>query len=426
MKIRNLVIISILVLSVFLVACQNADEAVAGQAYAVTYSGALMVGSCERSGDQNTDPFVRGNTTYVTTRGVSYTKLDRCSSAQKMIKVLCQSNATGVYIVNQMITCDNGCDSTLGTCRQSAVTCTDSDGADYTRKGTVSYNGITYTDTCGSTTLVTEYTCVNNVNKKVVKSCRTLYGNNSKCVDGACTVPSTCTDSDGGQNALVKGAVNNDASMTDICEGTIGVQEWYCDASIGNLPNDRSLDCPAGTSCTDGACVAACQNISLGLGCHAANPNKVINMVRDSCTSVYYNETIMDCSISGQTCGYVSGVAGCYPYCEDLTPLSKSCVGYYVGAYTLVNLTFTDNCITPYDRIPVFQYTKRCPTGTTCQNGACVGPACTAINMTYACVDNVAINTTTTSCGVEYGRNNCSTTYPPRTCYSGQDYAYCG
>ncbi|MBT4935442.1 hypothetical protein HOL21_03450 [Candidatus Woesearchaeota archaeon] len=65
----------------------------------------------------------------------------------------------------------------------------------------------------------------------------------------------TCTDSDGGLMRELKGVVNDDPALTDECEGTTDVREWYCDEN--GLPQDMSLACDNG--CVDGACLVAAQ-----------------------------------------------------------------------------------------------------------------------------------------------------------------------
>jgi hypothetical protein len=66
------------------------------------------------------------------------------------------------------------------------------------------------------------------------------------------TVHLPCTDSDGGENELLKGMVRRGAETGyDSCEGTATVREFYC------LPSDKIswklIQCPKG--CQDGACI---------------------------------------------------------------------------------------------------------------------------------------------------------------------------
>jgi hypothetical protein len=66
------------------------------------------------------------------------------------------------------------------------------------------------------------------------------------------TVHLPCTDSDGGENELVKGMVRRGAETGyDSCEGTATVREFYC------MPSDKIswklIQCPKG--CSDGACI---------------------------------------------------------------------------------------------------------------------------------------------------------------------------
>ncbi len=100
--------------------------------------------------------------------------------------------------------CPNGYTCQDGTCRFSTPpttiisSCTDSDEGKYNTKGTVTYNGQAYTDTCtyctgicsanGSCRLspgcgaVIEYYCENGVMKQGIQTC----GSGSTCQNGAC------------------------------------------------------------------------------------------------------------------------------------------------------------------------------------------------------------------------------------------------
>jgi len=69
----------------------------------------------------------------------------------------------------------------------------------------------------------------------------------------SCEVVETCTDTDGGQDVLVKGTCTDaDASVTDYCSTTSYVAETWC-AEDGTCWG-ASMPCPAGTTCIDGEC----------------------------------------------------------------------------------------------------------------------------------------------------------------------------
>ena len=79
------------------------------------------------------------------------------------------------------------CKEVNGVCTK-VPKCTDSDGGkNYNVKGTVTYNGKTYTDQCiGSPTVLREYYCENNEVKYIDYSC-------PRCQDGACKLPTPDT-----------------------------------------------------------------------------------------------------------------------------------------------------------------------------------------------------------------------------------------
>jgi len=73
-----------------------------------------------------------------------------------------------------------------------------------------------------------------------------------------CTISSSCTDSDGGNNYYVKGtAIDSNGPNTDYCEvsstsGQYYLVEYYCQDSIAL---GHFIQCPNNYRCSDGACV---------------------------------------------------------------------------------------------------------------------------------------------------------------------------
>lgn len=97
------------------------------------------------------------------------------------------------------------------------------------------------------------HSCAGNVCLPSAQKC--LGG----CENNRCLIESSCTDSDAGINAEIKGTVratgesfNGTLEETDFCESATKLVEWYCD---GVFPKSRKADCEYG--CADGACLAA-------------------------------------------------------------------------------------------------------------------------------------------------------------------------
>ena len=147
-------------------------------------------------------------------------------------------------------------------CRSSPSSCKDTDGGKvYNVKGTVTDKyGKRYTDNCYSTTGLKEYYCSSGYVRYEYHKC------SNKCVNGACQeaivppnphpIPApSCTDTDGGKNYFVAGAVYvsypNSVGMSrqaDYCSGN-SVVEYYC--SNGKAAK-TTYYCKYG--CSNGAC----------------------------------------------------------------------------------------------------------------------------------------------------------------------------
>ncbi|NQT50363.1 hypothetical protein HQ571_06745 [Candidatus Kuenenbacteria bacterium] len=84
----------------------------------------------------------------------------------------------------------------------------------------------------------------------------------SSCVDGKCV--QTCLDTDNGEDASTKGTVTGHwgcpednqpiVQEVDVCVDDFHVNEFLCNAGCDNILSTE-IECPAGTSCSEGACV---------------------------------------------------------------------------------------------------------------------------------------------------------------------------
>ncbi|MEM4598631.1 MAG: hypothetical protein QW400_02980 [Candidatus Diapherotrites archaeon] len=140
--------------------------------------------------------------------------------------------------------------------------CTDSDGGmNGAKKGTVTYEGKSYTDSCQDSKNVFEYFCQNDQPYYTVITCPSV------CENGACKISSSgsgsgtgsggttddgsCWDSDGGPNAYVKGTTTwQGIPNTDYCKDGTYLNEYFC-SSTGTL-SSTTITCTGG--CSDGAC----------------------------------------------------------------------------------------------------------------------------------------------------------------------------
>lgn len=207
----------------------------------------------------------------------------------------------------------------------SQAECYDSDnGKNLLEQGTTQLRGTaqgqTLTDFCIGSTGVQEYYCENNQIKLESMTCPA----GTMCQSGSCTSV-VCTDSDSGYDLLVKGTVRlGNESYTDRCDGTANVIEYVCGTTNDVLL--ASLACPAGKTCSDGACVQpACSDTDGG------------NDIYERGSMSYTSSTYTD-------------------YCTDTnTVMEYSC-----------------------DTLPdVLGRATSCGSGYSCTNGACVALICT-------------------------------------------------
>jgi subtilisin family serine protease len=140
---------------------------------------------------------------------------------------------------------------TSPACTDSDQDATIPDGKNYFNKGTVKCGEESKTDTCIDSTNLQEYYYDEGIDSYNSVYYRCPNG----CTNGACSSSTNaCIDSDGGENVMVKGTITcGSESKTDVCYSSATVQEYYYDAGIESY-GSHYLDCPTGTTCSDGAC----------------------------------------------------------------------------------------------------------------------------------------------------------------------------
>ncbi|MEM4272332.1 MAG: Kazal-type serine protease inhibitor family protein, partial [Candidatus Bilamarchaeaceae archaeon] len=157
----------------------------------------------------------------------------------------CYARQAGVNI-SHTGACGTGTD-------ESAVSpnCVDSDnGKNVLEYGTASKGSESFNDSCSpNTNAVYEYFCLNNAITSENVPCPA----GTECGGGKC-VEILCSDTDSGQDILMKGTIKKGSeSFSDSCNGT-SVLEYYCS---NNQILSKVIACPSGKSCEDGACVVS-------------------------------------------------------------------------------------------------------------------------------------------------------------------------
>ena len=307
-----------------------------------------------------------GNSIYkkgtVTWNGESY--VDGCVNSQ-LIENYCYLQADRGQIVAgaRPIDIPSGyiCDD--GALIVNANTCTDSDGGSAQPafvKGTAANEITERTDECSSNTLI-EFSCASSgLIDRTLLECNN-FGGNYICYNGAC-VQYSCTDTDAtaelpnGNNIYKKGQItwtttNAGFGANDVCKsGQQIIDDYAEDDEVPPVDIDSSknyllenycgddghpgLDfviCDNG--CVDGACVAECTDSDGG--------------------DIYNKGTVVGLDLNGR-------VITVNDYCAQTDTGEETESGLYV---------VEEQCL---DDGGVVGHYYLCPSGTTCQDGACV------------------------------------------------------
>ncbi len=208
---------------------------------------------------------------------------DKCQAGQTVCNNICTNTKTDInncggcnskcdYLPEHgsQVICSNGeCDFTCqagyekeanlqspfyNTCvKKESTFCTDSDfGKDTHRAGTCTEDYFSYSDRCGTDSVVEEYTCIDDQCSSQPVFCAT----GERCEGGVC-IP-RCADTDGGYVLGTRGTCTSAAgTFTDTCAqsqaGRSELLEYSCsDAGASCLQTQAS--CPEGQFCENGAC----------------------------------------------------------------------------------------------------------------------------------------------------------------------------
>jgi hypothetical protein len=238
--------------------CSN-DAAVA-QEYAC--SGACADGRCYDSSELKCKEYSGGKEARLTAgSAIVRSEFDSCSDYQTILDYQCLSDSiefTYESCDDDEICSDGECSAIIGEgCHDLDVDAPEG----YIHVASVvalttndSIKSVKY-DSCINDITVSEFYCDGDMAKIDYLTCP----EEEKCIDGACTYPYTCIDSDGGQD-LEPGQVSLKEDETivrterDACSDDTHVHEVYCtsDDRIGYA----LLACPSGMTCdsVDGSC----------------------------------------------------------------------------------------------------------------------------------------------------------------------------
>lgn len=240
---------------------------------------------------------------------------DRCEDNLSVHEYYCDANSVSVRVIS----CEEGqvCDD--GACAAAPPPpppppqlCRDTDGGDDpSAAGTVTFENVTYSDTCQGANDLLEYYCENDALRQTTSNC----GTGNKCENGACiSLSRTCSESDAsdeskaGTTTQYGGGVVME-TKSDRCLADEKI-EYYCEA--GMLKN-RTETCPADTYCYNGACLPDCEDFDSGKNYQTAS----YVTTRDATNSDYCenDQTLVEYYCSGDEA--LSIIRACGIACLD-------------------------------------------------------------------------------------------------------------
>lgn len=224
------------------------------------------------------------------------------------------------------------------TSTTTTPTCRDTDGGeDVYVKGTLSvytptYGNQTVVESCADTRTMDELVCLTGDPTYAYTHKKTACGNG--CKDGACLKPKTCSETDRGNNKMLKGTntiYNGDGTVfttgVDYCFDRNTVAEMTCNGGQWNITYE---DCGDGYTCDLGACKAvvvetpkpSCRDTDGGNEVYTKGTLSVY-------TPTYGNQTVIEacaddktmdelvCLIGDPTYAYTHSKTACRYGCKD-------------------------------------------------------------------------------------------------------------
>ncbi len=300
----------------------------------------------------------------------------------------------------------------------TTYSCSDDDGQNYDLRGNTTLTAANsaetrvFQDRCHNSSAVFEYYCPASWRVEYsIANC--AYG----CTEGTCNTLSSqggCFDSDGGQNASLKGNLtiySPGGQVVDIkedyCYNETAVAERYCTGTGANNAG-KTISCPQGTTCQNGACKPIATNgqcIDTDNGQNATvkgNTSKlsaqgqVTEFREDSCKNAtqveewycspsYIYNISLPCP-GGKLCH--NGVCQSNVKCIDSEVGQNASIrGTVAILYKNASISFTpDSCaagaIKDYycfdsNSPTLLSKSISCPAGKTCSNGTCASLSCT-------------------------------------------------
>lgn len=141
--------------------------------------------------------------------------------------------------------------------------CTETDnGVDYNSSGTLTHNGLNFSDFCQDQIILTEFYC--NITNDTISS---NYSCSIGCLNGKCNSQNICSDSDNG-NYSIQGTTtgrnqsnpNQNISGTDYCINSSLLNEYSCGETYNDYLVNETHACTTG--CADGTCNSSLSCVS--------------------------------------------------------------------------------------------------------------------------------------------------------------------
>lgn len=341
------------------------DGNIQSETYSCPSGYSCTNGRCTSTGGSSSCTDTDGGTNYAV-RGVVRTAdgssgTDTCSGT-RLVEYYCDGNTrrSAEYTPLSSERCVDG--AIVSSTPTSD--CSDPDGRSTTTATSVTHSGeAPGVDSCFDSTTVVEFYCnsAGNIQADPIGCSSGMMCDAGRCVSG---LTYTCSDPDGIDLTTQTTAVERDStgvenSATDGCDGTTAVWEARC---ISTRIEITRYECPAGTSCTSGACTGSAVSCSEtdggrdyisggitrvssgGSGTDSCSGDTLIEYFCDGSSMAHENHP---CGI-GYECANSASGAYCKAICTDndawvgADPIVQSTSRSYA---TYADTTYYDICI---------------------------------------------------------------------------------